>query len=211
MSHYCSVCCVYLSNPYKLKAHYSTNLHTKRAESQLKYVCNCGKSFTKSSNLSRHKKQCKYEEPPENVIQTLQERLHEKDQVTKEMSEKNAELKDQLKALASINNTRNNTLPSTSLRVKISPKLRTQIRCNQNNTCGICKKDISQVFQLDHTIALQFGGTNHEDNLMALCCECHAKKSMYELKHRKEIKEFILGLLQKYMPEVQSVEREISN
>ena len=44
---------------------------------------------------------------------------------------------------------------------------------------------------------------------MALCCECHAKKSMYELKHRKEIKEFILGLLQKYMPEVQLVESDL--
>ena len=66
----------------------------------------------------------------------------------------------------------------------------------------ICHIDISEVFQLDHTIALQFCGTNHEDNLMALCCECHAKKSMYETKCRKEIKEAIFGILQKYVPDI---------
>ena len=60
MSNYCCICCVTLSNPYKLKCHLSTALHKKRAESNLQFKCACGKSFTKSSNLSRHKKKCNY-------------------------------------------------------------------------------------------------------------------------------------------------------
>ena len=127
MSNYCSVCCVYLSNPYKLKAHYSTNLHKKRAECQLKYVCNCGKSFTKSSNLSRHKRQCNYEEPPGNVIQTLQEQLQEKDQETQEIREELNELKDQIKALKNSNTTQNasniqnNTNSHNNVTININP------------------------------------------------------------------------------------------
>jgi hypothetical protein len=35
---------------------------------------------------------------------------------------------------------------------------------------------------------------------MALCCECHAKKSKYEMNYRTEIKGAIFGILQKYMP-----------
>jgi 5-methylcytosine-specific restriction endonuclease McrA len=40
-------------------------------------------------------------------------------------------------------------------------------------------------------IALQYGGTDDEQNLQALCCECHAKKSIIENKKRESIKKAI--------------------
>jgi 5-methylcytosine-specific restriction endonuclease McrA len=32
-------------------------------------------------------------------------------------------------------------------------------------------------FEVDHVIALEHGGSNHVDNLVALCRDCHGKKT----------------------------------
>ena len=90
--------------------------------------------------------------------------------------------------------TGNPILPSQS-RSKITPSLRLEIKERQNHTCGMCKKQLSDIFQLDHTVALQFGGTNDPDNLMALCCECHATKSIRENKYKHKIRSAILKIL----------------
>ena len=86
-----------------------------------------------------------------------------------------------------------------NVRKKLNANERNQVRENQDNLCGICKKDITKVFEIDHVIALQYGGTNTMDNLMALCCECHSTKSIAENKCRNEIKESIANIIQKYM------------
>jgi hypothetical protein len=104
MSNYCSICCVSLSNAYKLKCHLSTALHKKRAESNLQFKCVCGKSFTKSSNLSRHKKKCTFTPPnietsanqPGQDLQVLQDKLDKKDQENQEMRQEMRELKKQV-------------------------------------------------------------------------------------------------------------------
>ena len=41
----------------------------------------------------------------------------------------------------------------------------------------------------------KYGGTNEIDNLQALCCECHMKKSVLENKARGRIKEAILTIM----------------
>ena len=77
-------------------------------------------------------------------------------------------------------------------RKKISKVVREQIAERQQNTCGECKQLLSlPYFQLDHIIGLQFGGTDEESNLMALCGECHNIKSIYENKNKKDIQEYI--------------------
>ena len=86
-----------------------------------------------------------------------------------------------------------------NVRKKLNANERNQVRENQDNLCGICKKDITKVFEIDHVIALQYGGTNTMDNLMALCCECHSTKSIAENKCRNEIKESIANIIQKHM------------
>ena len=62
-------------------------------------------------------------------------------------------------------------------RKNTSKKLRTQVYEKQNGKCGKCDNILSEYYQIDHIIGLQFGGSNEEKNLMALCCECHAEKS----------------------------------
>ena len=80
-------------------------------------------------------------------------------------------------------------------RKKINKETRKHIADGQQNTCGECKLELSPYFELDHVIGLQFGGTDDESNLMALCRECHAIKSIRENQRRKLIKDAIQTIL----------------
>jgi 5-methylcytosine-specific restriction endonuclease McrA len=76
-------------------------------------------------------------------------------------------------------------------RKKINKDTRQRIAEQQKNRCGDCKLALTPYFELDHIIGLQFGGTDEESNLMALCRECHAKKSITENQCRKQIQDSI--------------------
>jgi len=54
------------------------------------------------------------------------------------------------------------------------------VASRQNWTCGDCKKQLNAWFEVDHKIRLEHGGSNHVDNLVALCRECHGKKTTIE-------------------------------
>lgn len=54
------------------------------------------------------------------------------------------------------------------------------VAARQNWHCGDCKNQLSAWFEVDHTIRLEHGGSNHVDNLVALCRECHGKKTAME-------------------------------
>jgi len=51
------------------------------------------------------------------------------------------------------------------------------IAANQNWICKDCNKQLPAWFEVDHVIALHNGGTNEIDNLVALCRDCHGKKT----------------------------------
>ncbi|WP_455424913.1 HNH endonuclease [Dryocola sp. LX212] len=47
--------------------------------------------------------------------------------------------------------------------------------------CCMCKRVVDLYdSQLDHRVALQFGGNNDETNLWTICTECHTAKSARE-------------------------------
>ncbi|ADX06489.1 hypothetical protein 162276082 [Organic Lake phycodnavirus 2] len=50
----------------------------------------------------------------------------------------------------------------------------------QNWKCGECQKQLPAWFEVDHTIRLEHGGTNEISNLVALCRDCHGKKTAME-------------------------------
>jgi 5-methylcytosine-specific restriction endonuclease McrA len=54
------------------------------------------------------------------------------------------------------------------------------VAARQNWHCGDCKKQLPAWFEVDHTIRLENGGSNHVDNLVALCRDCHGKKTAIE-------------------------------
>jgi 5-methylcytosine-specific restriction endonuclease McrA len=37
---------------------------------------------------------------------------------------------------------------------------------------------LGATFEVDHVVELQHGGTNHVNNLMALCPNCHREKGL---------------------------------
>ena len=84
---------------------------------------------------------------------------------------------------------------SRDKRKKISKEVRQHVVNKQENACGMCKLVLTPYFELDHIIGLQFGGTDDEANLMALCRDCHAKKSIKENQCRPQIKDAIQTIL----------------
>ena len=84
---------------------------------------------------------------------------------------------------------------SREKRKKISKVVRQHVVNKQENACGMCKLVLTPYFEIDHIVGLQFGGTDDETNLMALCRECHAKKSITETQCRPQIKDAIQTIL----------------
>jgi|UniRef100_A0A6C0H280 5-methylcytosine-specific restriction endonuclease McrA len=54
------------------------------------------------------------------------------------------------------------------------------VASRQNWKCGDCQDQLSAWFEVDHKVRLEYGGSNHIDNLVALCRECHGKKTTIE-------------------------------
>jgi 5-methylcytosine-specific restriction endonuclease McrA len=54
------------------------------------------------------------------------------------------------------------------------------VAAQQNWKCGKCTKQLPAWFEVDHKIRLEYGGSNHIDNLVALCRDCHGEKTAIE-------------------------------
>jgi len=54
------------------------------------------------------------------------------------------------------------------------------VAAEQGWKCGGCKNQLPAWFEVDHKIRLENGGSNHVDNLVALCRDCHGKKTAFE-------------------------------
>jgi len=54
------------------------------------------------------------------------------------------------------------------------------VASSQNWKCGDCEEQLSAWYEVDHKIRLEYGGSNNLDNLVALCRECHGRKTTIE-------------------------------
>jgi len=54
------------------------------------------------------------------------------------------------------------------------------VASRQSWKCGDCGEQLNAWFEVDHKVRLEYGGSNHVDNLLALCRECHGKKTTIE-------------------------------
>ena len=52
------------------------------------------------------------------------------------------------------------------------------VAARQKWVCNDCQQILDATYEVDHIHDLQYGGTNHIDNLVALCRNCHGKKTM---------------------------------
>ena len=62
----------------------------------------------------------------------------------------------------------------------VSETKKKYVAASQGWKCADCQKQLPAWFEVDHKIRLQNGGSNHVDNLAALCADCHRKKTAIE-------------------------------
>jgi len=62
----------------------------------------------------------------------------------------------------------------------VSETKKKYVAAQQAWTCDHCKLQLPAWFEVDHKIRLEYGGSNHIDNLVALCRNCHGKKTALE-------------------------------
>ena len=54
------------------------------------------------------------------------------------------------------------------------------VASRQGWTCNDCKNQLPAWFEVDHVVRLEHGGSNSIDNLVALCRDCHGRKTAME-------------------------------
>ena len=69
--------------------------------------------------------------------------------------------------------------PTKTPRVQLEQWQRRRVAVNQNWECNMCRTMLDEWYEIDHLLALQFGGSNEPSNLQALCMRCHKFKSNY--------------------------------
>lgn len=68
----------------------------------------------------------------------------------------------------------------TGTKRSVSETKKKYVASQQEWKCGECKKQLNAWFEVDHRVRLEYGGGNDVSNLVALCRECHGKKTAME-------------------------------
>ncbi len=77
-------------------------------------------------------------------------------------------------------------------RKKLSGTRRNQIAHSQSWHCaGPCGKMLSWMFEIDHIVALCNGGLDTQENMQALCCNCHGEKTYRDCHPERKQPEFM--------------------
>ena len=62
----------------------------------------------------------------------------------------------------------------------VSSLTKKMVASNQEWKCGSCNQILDYTYEIDHHIPLFKGGSNELSNLIALCRNCHGKKTLLE-------------------------------
>lgn len=69
-------------------------------------------------------------------------------------------------------------------RRSFSQKKRAEICLRQGGKCGCGEKLQAGLYEIDHIAALIHGGSNDDDNLRAICVDCHKNKTRKDVQGR---------------------------
>jgi HNH endonuclease len=64
-----------------------------------------------------------------------------------------------------------------------TPAERSAVAARQHHICGVCERDLPDVFHVHHVIPWIVGGPTHIDNGMAVCPDCHHNAPILPLPH----------------------------
>jgi hypothetical protein len=62
----------------------------------------------------------------------------------------------------------------------VSETKKKYVAASQDWKCGHCKAQLDHTFEIDHKLRLEYGGGNDVNNLIALCRNCHGRKTASE-------------------------------
>jgi len=62
----------------------------------------------------------------------------------------------------------------------VSETKKKYVASQQDWKCGHCESQLDHTFEIDHRVRLEYGGGNDVQNLIALCRNCHGKKTASE-------------------------------
>ena len=62
----------------------------------------------------------------------------------------------------------------------VSETKKKYVAANQDWKCGNCQQQLDHTFEIDHKLRLEYGGGNEVQNLIALCRNCHGRKTASE-------------------------------
>ena len=194
---FCPTCNLTLKNKACYDKHLKTSRHIQRCSTDVTtFKCVCGKGYLYNQSLYVHRKTCEiHRSNKENNTRANKEVTAYKDEYQETISTLEKRCK-QLEARLEEN--KNIITIRHQGRRKLSENTWEEVATRQENKCNQCQVNLTKYYQIDHKTALQFGGTDEFDNLQALCCECHAEKSVLENQHRKEIQEAIQTILQRH-------------
>ena len=67
-----------------------------------------------------------------------------------------------------------------STKRSVSETKKKYVAARQDWKCGDCDAQLDHTYEIDHKIRLEYGGSNDPTNLIALCRNCHGKKTAME-------------------------------
>ena len=70
--------------------------------------------------------------------------------------------------------------PVKASKRSVSETKKKYVAAQQDWKCGQCKSQLDHTYEIDHRIRLEYGGGNDVQNLVALCRNCHGKKTASE-------------------------------
>jgi len=74
----------------------------------------------------------------------------------------------------------NNNNGQKATKRSVSETKKKYVASMQDWKCGECSAQLNAWFEVDHVLRLEYGGSNEVSNLVALCRECHGKKTAME-------------------------------
>jgi hypothetical protein len=67
-----------------------------------------------------------------------------------------------------------------AIKRSVSETKKKYVASHQNWICGHCNCQLDHTYEIDHRLRLEYGGGNDVQNLIALCRNCHGKKTAEE-------------------------------
>jgi hypothetical protein len=78
------------------------------------------------------------------------------------------------------NETKITTSGKNGTKRSVSETKKKYVAANQDWKCGNCKEQLDHTYEIDHKLRLEYGGGNDVNNLIALCRNCHGRKTASE-------------------------------